>query len=177
MSRYDHIVEIEKFNPYHDSRGRFSTADAATQFTYAPGKSKAHDMAIAREKERHNSSPEGQKALVERQKASIVSAKTKKGQFDIYVNNLNEVRGKKGRRTVSGRIDAENNIGYHKNSDRRGAQWHATDLRTGLSLGTYGSTLKEVQGSTAERWEAFSKIKGSKDYARYVEAFNAAPHE
>ena len=45
--------EILKFNPYHDSKGRFASADSATSFTYAPGKSKAHDNAIAREKERH----------------------------------------------------------------------------------------------------------------------------
>ena len=43
---------IEKFNPYHDSKGRFTSAGAAASFTYAPGKSKAHDLAIAREKER-----------------------------------------------------------------------------------------------------------------------------
>ena len=52
MNRYDTIVEIEKFNPYHEARGRFENANAATSYTYAPGKSKAHDMAIAREKER-----------------------------------------------------------------------------------------------------------------------------
>lgn len=52
-SGFDTIVEVEKFNPYHDAKGRFSSADSATSFTYAPGKSKAHDMAIAREKERH----------------------------------------------------------------------------------------------------------------------------
>jgi hypothetical protein len=53
-SRYDEIVEVEvnKFNPYHDERGRFATADSHASFTYAPGKSKAHDLAIAREKER-----------------------------------------------------------------------------------------------------------------------------
>ena len=45
--------EILKFNPYHDAKGRFASADSATSFTYAPGKSKAHDNAIAREKERH----------------------------------------------------------------------------------------------------------------------------
>lgn len=50
--RYDTIVEVEKFNPYHDARGRFSTAGGATSFTYAPGKSRAHDLAIQREKER-----------------------------------------------------------------------------------------------------------------------------
>lgn len=51
----DRIVEIEvveKFNPYHDEKGRFASADRYTSFTYAPGKSKAHDNAIAREKER-----------------------------------------------------------------------------------------------------------------------------
>ena len=48
----DNIVEVEKFNPYHDAKGRFATAQGYTSFTYAPGKSKAHDNAIAREKER-----------------------------------------------------------------------------------------------------------------------------
>lgn len=47
------FCEILKFNPYHDAKGRFASADSATSFTYAPGKSKAHDNAIAREKERH----------------------------------------------------------------------------------------------------------------------------
>ena len=50
---YDAITEVAKFNPYHDGKGRFSNADGAATFTYAPGKSKAHDNAIAREKERH----------------------------------------------------------------------------------------------------------------------------
>ena len=44
--------EIIKFNPYHGKDGRFTTAGGATSFTYRPGASKAHDMAIAREKER-----------------------------------------------------------------------------------------------------------------------------
>ena len=44
---------VEKFNPYHDAKGRFTFANSATSFTYSPGKSKAHDNAIAREKERH----------------------------------------------------------------------------------------------------------------------------
>lgn len=48
----DHIEEVNKFNPYHGKDGRFASAGNHTSFTYAPGKSKAHDMAIAREKER-----------------------------------------------------------------------------------------------------------------------------
>lgn len=46
--RYDEIEEVRKFNPYHDARGRFTTASGATSFTYKPGKSKAHDLAIQR---------------------------------------------------------------------------------------------------------------------------------
>jgi len=44
--------EILKFNPYHDSRGRFASAGSAVSFTYSPGKSNAHDNAIQREKDR-----------------------------------------------------------------------------------------------------------------------------
>lgn len=43
--------EIMKFNPYHDRLGRFSSAGGAASFTYAPGKSKAHDNAITAAKQ------------------------------------------------------------------------------------------------------------------------------
>lgn len=48
------FAEIAKFNPYHDSKGRFASADSAASFTYAPGKSTAHDKAIQRGKEDAN---------------------------------------------------------------------------------------------------------------------------
>ena len=54
-NRYDEIEEIEKFNPYHDERGRFSTADGYASFTIQtkdPKKQHMADAAIAREKER-----------------------------------------------------------------------------------------------------------------------------
>lgn len=46
--------EVLKFNPYHDAKGRFTSGSGGNyaSFTYAPGKSKAHDNAIARERER-----------------------------------------------------------------------------------------------------------------------------
>lgn len=46
--------EILKFNPYHDKLGRFTSGSGGNyaSFTYSPGKSKAHDNAIARERER-----------------------------------------------------------------------------------------------------------------------------
>ena len=65
MPRYDHIEETErvaktfdeilKFNPYHDSRGRFTTPGAAVSFTATTrDENKQHwaDRAIMRERER-----------------------------------------------------------------------------------------------------------------------------
>lgn len=54
-NRFDEIEEIEKFNPYHDAKGRFATADAHTSFTINtrdPNKQHWADRAIAREKDR-----------------------------------------------------------------------------------------------------------------------------
>lgn len=53
--RFVQIVEVEKFNPYHDSRGRFATANGYASFTIRtkdPSKQHMADMAVAREKER-----------------------------------------------------------------------------------------------------------------------------
>lgn len=44
--------DVLKFNPYHDSKGRFASANSATSFTWRPGASKMHDKAIAGEKDR-----------------------------------------------------------------------------------------------------------------------------
>lgn len=53
--RYDVVQEIEKFNPYHDARGRFATADGYASFTIRtrdPKNQHMADAAVAREKER-----------------------------------------------------------------------------------------------------------------------------
>ena len=47
-------ADLRKFNPYHDSQGRFSSANSAASFTFSPGKSKAHDKAIATAKIQNN---------------------------------------------------------------------------------------------------------------------------
>ena len=54
-NRYDQIVEVEKFNPYHDAKGRFATANGYASFTFQtkdPSKQHMANAAIAREKER-----------------------------------------------------------------------------------------------------------------------------
>lgn len=51
----EQINEIQKFNPYHDERGRFSTSSGYATFTFRtkdPKKQHMADMAIARERER-----------------------------------------------------------------------------------------------------------------------------
>lgn len=73
MSRYDHIeevrkstadvdniVEVEKFNPYHDSAGRFSSAQGYASFTIQtrdPKKQHMADMAVARMKQQAAQQP------------------------------------------------------------------------------------------------------------------------
>lgn len=54
--------EILKFNPYHCHTGRFTEPSGAHSFTYAPGKSKAHDLAIEREKQRQAAAEGGSPA-------------------------------------------------------------------------------------------------------------------
>lgn len=54
-NRFDYIYELKKFNPYHDDRGRFATANRYSSFTIRtkdPGKQHWADLAIAREKDR-----------------------------------------------------------------------------------------------------------------------------
>ena len=46
------FADVLKFNPYHDGKGRFASANSATSFTWRPGASKMHDKAIAGEKDR-----------------------------------------------------------------------------------------------------------------------------
>lgn len=64
MTRYDEIQEVstdrevKKFNPYHDARGRFSSAQGFASFTVRtrdPNKQHMADMAIARMKQQNAS--------------------------------------------------------------------------------------------------------------------------
>ena len=72
-NRYDTIQEVEKFNPYHDARGRFATAGNYSSFTYKPGKSKAHDKAIQR-----------QRAQAEADEAGLYSLKVHDTDGSVY---------------------------------------------------------------------------------------------
>jgi predicted ABC-type ATPase len=53
-----HLDIVEKFNPYHDAKGRFTSARGAASFTIG-GKGKGQQTAIANEKKRHQVVPNG----------------------------------------------------------------------------------------------------------------------
>ena len=92
---FDEVLEVLKFNPYHDSRGRFASASSYSSFTYAPGKSKAHDLAIAREKERQAAA--GGSSEVHSLKPGKITYESEDfGQPGTYVVYRNGAIGNKG---------------------------------------------------------------------------------
>lgn len=88
------FAEIAKFNPYHDSQGRFASANGATSFTYAPGKSTAHDAAIQREIQRAEA---GQEKTGKGFKGTLYhgSPETDIKEFDISRAGRNTQSGEK----------------------------------------------------------------------------------
>ncbi len=87
--------EILKFNPYHDRLGRFASAGSAVSFTYSPGKSKAHDAAIRREKDR--SDDDGEEPTGKGFKGTLYhgSPSTDIDEFDINRAGQNTSSGEK----------------------------------------------------------------------------------
>ena len=85
------FAQIMKFNPYHDRQGRFASAGAAASFTYAPGKSTAHDAAIQRGKE------EDQKGTKKGFKGTLYhgSPATDIEEFDMSLAGKNTSSGEK----------------------------------------------------------------------------------
>lgn len=86
-NRFVEIVEVEKFNPYHDERGRFATADGYASFTTRtkdPSKQHMADAAVAREKERNAKEEESKKP----KRVEFTPAKTKKEAVEYAQTEL-----------------------------------------------------------------------------------------
>lgn len=159
--------EVLKFNPYHDARGRFSTANGYASFTHAPGKSKAHDLAIQREKERMAGimpSAAQEKTLrgIENRTRNL-----KKEQFRVVDRNGEVVMQKQGdKNSVSysigeARDNFPGNITIHNHpdggtfstADLSDIGHGATEIRAAAPEGTY--ILRDINHGT--KWNANQK--------------------
>lgn len=164
---FDEILEVEKFNPYHDSKGRFTTSGAATSFTYSPGKSKAHDNAIAREKDR----VAGIMPTEAQDKAlRSIESRTrnlKKEQLRVVDRDGNIIMQKQGgkhsvnftrgeaRDSFPGNISIHNHPdgGTFSGADLTAFGYGATEIRAAAPEGTY--TLRNL--SYGSKWNANQK--------------------
>ena len=145
--------KIEKFNPYHDSRGRFSSANGAASMTIRtkdPNKQHMADLAIQREKERAVTAAVAPTAAQEKELTRIANRtrNLKKEQLRVVDSEGNVVMQKQGGRgevlfTVGeARDNFPGNITIHNHPD--GGTFSAEDLR---SLG-YGA--KEIRVAAPE---------------------------
>ena len=142
---------LQKFNPYHGPDGRFTTSGAATSFTYSPGRSKAHDNAIAREKERM-----ARKMPTEAQSKTLKQIETKtrnlkKEQLRVVDRDGNVVMQKQGdknsvsykvgeaREHFPGNITIHNHPdgGTFSSADLSDIGHGATEIRAAAPEGTY----------------------------------------
>lgn len=108
----DYIIELEKFNPYHDARGRFATSNSHSFFTIQtkdPGKQHLADFAIAREKERYK---EKQDALDKEKRKQERKKKEKKQETANSDNNKSDFKPAKTKKEA---VEyAKNNLGFQK---------------------------------------------------------------
>ena len=162
QSQIVEIVEVEKFNPYHDSRGRFSSANGYASFTTRtrdPSKQHMADAAVAREKERSATSAEAeepkeapkQEQPQEQPKNTISATSTKSELPDSVLNKCQEVEAK----TVSRKtekmtlVDADGNVVLEKGGGkgsvsfgaREGFYMNDTTTLTHNHPGEYGGTF------------------------------------
>ena len=125
------FTEILKFNPYHDERGRFSSANGATSFTYKPGKSTEHSRAIEREKERNNE--QATKGF----KGTLYHGSPAKDieEFDMSLAGKNTSSGEKGR-VYEVDVEIKNPLDFRNLSDK--------DIDNLLKLDMDGLLTKDI---------------------------------
>lgn len=174
--------DVLKFNPYHDARGRFTSAGGMASFTYAPGKSKAHDLAIQRQKERMAAimpSEAQAKALkgIENRTRNL-----KKEQFRVVDRDGNVIMQKQGdahsvsfsageaRESFPGNITIHNHPsgGTFSTADFSCLGYGATEIRAAAPEGTY--ILRNLQHGT--KW-----VDGQKSWVDMRDDLNAASTE
>lgn len=190
--RYDLIVEVEKFNPYHDSRGRFTTAGGATSFTIRtkdPSKQGLADAAKEREKARTSG---GAAAPADDGEAARTKAIH---DIEDQIRHQNyetaAVVDKDGKALIY-KDGAKNNVGFTRMECMMMKDNVLTHNHPGSSMFSYEDTncfvrnnMKEIRATTRDgttyslkRGEGYSFEKGvqfTEDYASgYKTAINRA---
>lgn len=192
-STIDRIVEIEKFNPYHDARGRFASANSAISFNYRtkdPNKQYLADSAREREKERTGYAP-GQEAEETPCMKAIHAAedKIRHQNYETAVvidKDGNEVINKDG---------GQNNVGFTpmecfmlRNNTLTHNHPRSSMFSTEDTLCFVKNEMEEVRATTREgvtysikRGEGYNRNKGMEfvvEYdGNYKKAINFAQHD
>ena len=166
-STFEEILEVKKFNPYHGTDGRFSSASNYASFTYSPGKSKAHDMAIAREKERMSGIMPSEAQNKTLKSIESRTRNLKKEQYRVVDRDGNVVMEKQGgahsvsytigeaRDNIPGNITIHNHPsgGTFSTADLSDIGHGATEIRAASPEGTY--VLRNLNYRT--KWNANTK--------------------
>ena len=142
---------IRKFNPYHGPDGRFTTSGAASSFTFAPGKSRAHDLAIARQKEKMAAIMPTEAQSKTLKQIETRTRNLKKEQFRVVDRDGNVIMQKQGdKNSVSYKVgeardNFPGNITIHNHPDGgtfsppdlSDIGYGATEIRAASPEGTY----------------------------------------
>lgn len=181
--QYCRIVEVDvkKFNPYHDSKGRFASANGYASFTYRtkdPAKQHMADMAAAREKERAAAAGGGASAGAGDAKPkeqpaddnTTISVTGKSTLPESVLNKCREVEAKTVTRKTEKMtlIDADGNIILEKSGGkgsvsfgaREGFHMNETTTVTHNHPGEYGGTFSgaDVQVFVEYRLKAIRAV-------------------
>lgn len=155
---------VEKFNPYHDRFGRFTTAGTAISVTYRPGASAAHDRAIEREKERMK---EVMPTLAQERTLKGIESRTrnlKKEQLRVVDEDGNVILTKQGdknsvefsvgeaRENFYGNIVIHNHPdgGTFSTADINTLSYGAKEIRVAAPEGTY--ILRNMNTDKGAKW-------------------------
>lgn len=142
---------LQKFNPYHDRLGRFTTSGSATSFTFKPGAGAAYDRAIEREKKQHE---KVMPSAAQEKTLNSIATKTrnlKKEQLRVVDREGNVIMQKQGdkhsveftvgeaRDNFAGNVTIHNHPegGTFSTADIRSLGYGPTEIRAAAPEGTY----------------------------------------
>lgn len=156
--------DIEKFNPYHDQLGRFTTGTAATSFTYKPGASKAHNRAIAREVVRTGKL--GNRRMVGTvvdENASGTNVYKPKRQGGRLIGNAVRQYNRTERQTNAGAAESARDRKNRLARERRARKKNEKYTGAGsISIGTERSNTSKVSAQNRKNNPVYRMLQGNR---------------